>query len=342
MRPSSFASYFGIPGGTVDFRLDRPEGLSDGHWAAIQSCSERLGRAVTSNDLPLCIGASKELVEATAKVVLEARGVAVANKADFTNVLTQAHQQLDRQPGAGLCTDAPVRDIAQGVKKIATQLADLRNTYGTGHGRPYVIEFAEEVALASIDAALVWTRWALRRLRSLILGSPTALARDLLGGTTFYRGTLAERLQAARLSDLDIGDQRLLGLAVARRAMRGTFLVMEEGVERCSETRDSTTWPVGYREGLLEGLFIGLDGRLDATPWSVDQAALLINSLPEAVAGAVAELATKCNSANYSDRMDEQANRQSVLTALNGARLVLPSWAGDAWRTIISRVEVPF
>jgi len=342
LQSNSASSYFGFATGqTIDFRLERPDGLSDEHWNAISAYSERLGRAVASNDLPLCIGTAKELVEAVAKVVLEARGKAVTNKADFTDVLTQAHVQLDRQPGAGLSTEPPVRDIAQGVKKIASQLGVLRNAYGTGHGRPYDPEVEQEIALASIDAALLWTRWGLRRLRPLILGSPTALARDLLGGTTFYRGTLTERLHAARLAEIELADQRVIGLAVARRAMRDTFVVQEEGVERCAETHDLQTWPLGYREGLLEGLFIGIDGRLDATSWSVGQAALLLNSLPQE-SPAIAELAEKCNSANYSQRLDDDVNRTAALTALRSAEWVLPSWADAPWKLIISRMEIPF
>jgi hypothetical protein len=58
----------------MDLELQRPTGLEDRGWASIEDCLERLRRAAQDQDRPLLIGTAKDLVEATAKVVLHARG----------------------------------------------------------------------------------------------------------------------------------------------------------------------------------------------------------------------------------------------------------------------------
>ena len=92
----------------------------------------------------------------------------------------------------------------------------------------------DEVLETCVDGALLWTRWAMRRLQFLILGSLQPLIDDL-GSRSFGMGDLALRLQAADLPHLNYDDQRLLGLAVGQRAARNTFTVRIDGVEssRC-------------------------------------------------------------------------------------------------------------
>lgn len=341
MPSNTLARYFGASAGSSALSIKRPDGLSDALWAPIKECVDRLNRAIADDDLHLCIGVAKELTEATAKVVWEARGHTVPNAPKYSYVVTNAQTFLDRQPGRGLATIPPVRDIAQGALTIASKLDELRNSYGTGHGRAYIPDVPEDLALVSIDGAVLWTRWALRRLEAMILGLPTALANDLLSGATFYGGKLTERLLAARLPDLDLANQHLIGLAVARRAMRDTFLVKEEGVERCAETHDLAIWPTGYREALLEGLFLAIDGSLYLTPWSVGQATLLVGSLP-VDSDVVSKLADKCYEANYAQRLFDDVNHEAALAALRSATSSIPDWARSSWERIISRVEIPF
>lgn len=289
MTGPNIIDYFGGSQST-QFKLERPGGLDDRTWKAIGDLVARLNSAIAARDLELVVGCAKELAEAVAKIVLVARGVPVASAARFPDVLTSAHAALDRQPGRGLASDVQVRNIAQGAKSVASQLPELRNKYGTGHGRSVAPEVAEEIALVAVDGALLWVRWALRRLHHVIKGRPDLLIRDLESGT-FYRGDLAERLAAARLNEQSVGDQHLVGFNVARRAMRETFLVMNEGVEACTESIDFERWPTGYRSGLLNGLFLTSDGLIDASPWSVHQAALLLRTSGDALAQEVFALA---------------------------------------------------
>src|SRR5262245_13063094 len=101
------------------------------------------------------LAAPKELVEATARVVRVARGDTPASEDTLSTNLNRAHAALNRQPGQGLAMDEPVRNIAQGAKTIAGQLSELRNRYGTGHGRATLPTIATELVHVSVDAAML-------------------------------------------------------------------------------------------------------------------------------------------------------------------------------------------
>lgn len=246
-------------------------------------------------------------------------------------VLSSAHAALDRQPGKGLAADARIRNIAQGAKTVASQLPELRNKWGTGHGRAVAPEVADELALVAVDGVLLWVRWALRRLHHLIKGRPDLLIRDL-EGATFYRGNLAERPAVACLAEHEETDQYQVGFHIARRALRGTFLIMEEGVEACTESADLDRWPLGYRIGLLNGLLLTEDGLIDATPWSIKQAALLLQTSADKLTDAIAELAAKLQVANYGIRLGDDAARTEAEAAARDMRAQVPRAARASWR----------
>jgi hypothetical protein len=161
---------------------------------------------------------------------------------------------LGRQPGEGLSDSTPLRDIAGGLKTIATQFAELRNAFGSGHGRSYEPEVVEEIIAFSVDAAVLWVRWALRRLEQQLYGALTPFINDPDHGI-FYGQELANRLVPANVQELDEPDQRRLGVAVGQRAMRDAFLAKEQGVEACA-SGGLDQWPAGYRRGLLAGLLL--------------------------------------------------------------------------------------
>lgn len=77
-----------------------PEGLGPDRWGAIEATAQRLSQALSSDDRSLAIGTAKELVESTARVVLEARGQTTPSEADYAGAVNRAHAALDRQPGA--------------------------------------------------------------------------------------------------------------------------------------------------------------------------------------------------------------------------------------------------
>ncbi|MEU7923196.1 MULTISPECIES: abortive infection family protein [Micromonospora] len=241
--------------------LPRPEALGHAAWAAIQDPFQRLRSAVATNDRPLVVGSAKDLVEATARVVLDARGRPAGSGEEFDKVLGDAHREIEYKVGPGVAANAVVRQAANSARKLAGMLRELRNTYGTGHGRSVLPILEDEILETAVDAALLWTRWALRRLQLVLLGSLQPLIADL-STSSFSIGSLATRLAAVGLPQLEHADQRQLGVAVGQRASRNTFTVRIDGVEACALSQDAVAWPLGYREGVVEGLFLDQFGQL--------------------------------------------------------------------------------
>ncbi len=302
-------------------RLEKPDGIGDDEWRAIQDAEARLLHAKEIADLPLVVGAAKELCETLAKVVIAERGGVATTATDYPELITSAHRILEYQPGEGLATDPEPRKIAQGLKTLVIGLGEMRNRHGTGHGRAAPTGVVEEHAELAFDAAFLWSSWALRRLEPYIAGEVTTLVRDL-EREIFRRGDLTRRLALADLPRLPEADQRLLGVAVARRASRGTFVIGEEGLDRVAEQPDA--WPRAYVEGLLTGLFFHPNGYLDLNAGKVTKAARLLRALPNVTKilqelGSATEAAAKSNPVATDD--DE---RRKTIEAFEEAASALP------------------
>jgi hypothetical protein len=99
---------------------------------------ERLQEAV-EDDPGLAIGTAKELVETTCKTILEERGVPFGNEEDISKLVKETRKALDLVPvsipdsakGAEI-----IRRLLSNLGVIAQGLGELRNLYGTGHGKP--------------------------------------------------------------------------------------------------------------------------------------------------------------------------------------------------------------
>ena len=94
--------------------------------------------ASVMNDPALAIGTAKELVETCCKTILEARGVAFSKSVDLPELMKLTVKELELTPD-----DIPERAKAADTLKrllsnlatIAQGIAELRNHYGTGHGK---------------------------------------------------------------------------------------------------------------------------------------------------------------------------------------------------------------
>ena len=237
-----------------------PSELDEEHRAAISTHAERLDDARNRGDLSAVIGYAKELAESIARIVLEVRGQILSDSSDFTSVVTAAHKAVERQPGEGLAgSDEAVRKMAQSAKGLVTELAQLRNAVGTGHGRATLPSVVEEQARVATDATIVWARWMLGRLPSYLLSDLRELIK-LIGGRTFYKGDLTARLEAVDLSSLTPEDAQALGVAVGRRTVRRTFNVAIEGVDAAIQYPER--FPAAYRAGLVRGLLFNEQGAL--------------------------------------------------------------------------------
>lgn len=322
----------------MTFAVDRPAGLEDVIWGAVQAHLDRLERARRDNDLELMIGSSKELVETITKIVLESVGEVVASNTELSGLLTKAHRALDRLPSHGAAAEPPLRTIAQGAKTIITQLPELRNRLGTGHGRVIRPEVDDEDALLCIDATMLWSRWALRRLAQLLAGLPQTLVATLHGSGVFFKGDLESWL-SSNLLQLEPADQRLVGVAIGQRAMRETFNVMYEGVEACAQTPDLAVWPAPYRAGLTEGLFLTRDGYVDVNEWGARASARIIAAHPGA-AEVLHDLYTKITQASFAYRFDHVQN-DTVARAMSDVANILPEGAvREAWDQIREHVDL--
>jgi Abortive infection C-terminus len=259
------------------WEIARPEGLNPEEWRAITEATARVVVARSRSDMSAVIGSAKEMCETVARVILSQRGPNLGSKAKFSELITEAHRAVERQPGEGLATDPPVRDVARGAKTIVLALMPLRNDKGTGHGRALPPDVVDEHGLIAGDAAFVWCRWALRRLGHYMRGDGSVLV-NMLQQSNFYKGDLAGRLTAVALDQRSDEEALRVGVAVGQRATRETINVQEEGVNVA--LAEPGHWPAAYRGGLVEGLLFSADGTFTASTYSATAAARLLKDHP--------------------------------------------------------------
>ncbi len=90
------------------------------------------------NDPSLAIGTAKELVETCCKTILEERGIIFSKNADIPELVKLAVKELDLTP-ADIPDQAKAADtikrLLSNLATITQGVAELRNHYGTGHGK---------------------------------------------------------------------------------------------------------------------------------------------------------------------------------------------------------------
>lgn len=90
------------------------------------------------DDPGLAIGTAKELLETTCKAILELRGKPATGRDDLPRLVRTVAEELDLLPeGVSPASRDPetVKRILGSLAVIAGGVAELRNAYGTGHGR---------------------------------------------------------------------------------------------------------------------------------------------------------------------------------------------------------------
>ena len=151
-------------------RVQLPEGSLAGLTdpAVIKSHLRRIHGSIET-DPELAIGSAKELIESTAKLVLNAREVAFAKDDDLVQLANRAQESLKLRPNQ-TNTDGPdggtgVKRILGGALSIATGVAELRNTYGMGHGRDRMpTGLGPRHAHLAANAAYLWCQLMLDTL----------------------------------------------------------------------------------------------------------------------------------------------------------------------------------
>jgi hypothetical protein len=95
-------------------------------------------RGAITQDPALAIGSAKELVEATCKAILEDVGATVPDKADLPELVHQVFDRLDlvaKNVPAEKKGAAAIRKVLGSLSQVVQGVAELRNLYGSGHGR---------------------------------------------------------------------------------------------------------------------------------------------------------------------------------------------------------------
>ena len=98
---------------------------------------ERLRNAV-EDDPGLAIGTSKELVETTCKTILEQRSVTLGRDPDIGRLVKETRKVLglvpDSIPSSAKGAES-IRRLLSNLGNVVQGLSELRNLYGTGHGK---------------------------------------------------------------------------------------------------------------------------------------------------------------------------------------------------------------
>lgn len=106
------------------------------------------------------VGASKELIEATAKTILSELGEAADSKADIPDLVAKVQKRLGLHP-AGLegpsAAVAASKKILGGASQIALGVNELRNKGGgAGHGQHAAPRLSPRHARLALNAARTW------------------------------------------------------------------------------------------------------------------------------------------------------------------------------------------
>jgi hypothetical protein len=95
-------------------------------------------KAAIDQDPGLAIGSSKELVEATCKAILVDAGIAIPAAANLPQLVSLVAQHLDLLPANvpdSTQGAASIKRVLGSLANIVQGIAELRNLYGTGHGK---------------------------------------------------------------------------------------------------------------------------------------------------------------------------------------------------------------
>ena len=89
-------------------------------------------------DTDLAIGTAKELLETTCKSILKQKGASIDPNWTLPQLLKETTSSLDFTPKEAndpAKADKAIRQILGGIASIVHGVAELRNGYGTGHGK---------------------------------------------------------------------------------------------------------------------------------------------------------------------------------------------------------------
>lgn len=94
--------------------------------------------ALHNRNSDLAIGTAKELLETSCKSILKQKGKTIDIKLTLTQLLNATTKSLDFNPKGSSYpekAEKAIKQILSGVSTIVHGVSELRNSYGTGHGK---------------------------------------------------------------------------------------------------------------------------------------------------------------------------------------------------------------
>lgn len=225
--------------------------------SAIAAAKARIERASVAADAEGIVGASKDLVETVAKVVLDVVGQSYGSDTPVQKLASISMKSL------GISEERPaLHRLGGSMATAAGAIGELRNSDGTGHGRSAPSTLNLRHAEFVWAAASAWCTWLLELAEDKLADESrfdTALA-DIGGERVFRRGALKAYLDELGLDAAPREVQRKLGLAVARRwTINSTFMPRLDVIDPLADGAED--FPLAFQEGLIEGLLLDKDGR---------------------------------------------------------------------------------
>lgn len=141
------------------------EGLSEKEYTDVLWSYIRRARQ-GANDAALLLGTGKDLLEATAKHVLEVRTGQQPKMSDFPTLLANAFMSLEMVTSQHKkeSNESPTRDYERALFELGCAINRLRNREGTGHGRLFLPSVSDEQARNIIQATGLICEYMLRKL----------------------------------------------------------------------------------------------------------------------------------------------------------------------------------
>jgi Abortive infection C-terminus len=303
---------------------------------AIALATARIDRAEAAGDVEGVIGASKDLVETVAKIVLDVAGQSYGSDTPVQKLASMSMKAL------GIAEERPaLQRLGGSMATAAGAIGELRNTDGTGHGRSAPSTINVRHAEFVRAAASAWCKWMLALAEAKLAETMrfnTALV-EIGGERVFRRGALKAYLEELQLDTAPPEVQRKLGLAVARRwTMNSTFMPRLDVIDPLAEGAEE--FPLVFQAGLIEGLLLDKDGRVRMDADDVRKAIeIAMRMRPRARQLTLTQLADHVDEAAAAPSFDHDA--QASVAALFG-ELALENRARDpahALSRIAARLE---
>jgi hypothetical protein len=117
---------------------DAAEGIADALGSEYAQRQIHRMETAISSDPDLAIGTAKEFVESVAKAILDARLIPYDTKIELYDLVRTVTDELRLTP-KGIPDEVKaaetVRRLLGNLAQVVQALAELRNAYGTGHGK---------------------------------------------------------------------------------------------------------------------------------------------------------------------------------------------------------------